>query len=398
MTERHAMLTVARWEFLRFLKPKQQLISFCVTIVINVALGGIGYLISESRAKPVTVGILGVERLGRTAPTVDRVTWRTESRDESALRRQVDDKTIDGYLVVESADSARFVLRDKARWPDRVQRTLDSLRTIRLVSETGVSPTQLAALGSRMVVTTTYTKRARDSSRGDQILAFGILLFVFSGVITGVSYLFTGITGEKQLRVTESVLSAISPQAWLDGKIIGQMGVAIVGITTTYTSLGLMGATAWFVFRDKLPAITLPHVSAFHVVLMVVLALLGMLLWYAALGAFTSTIDDPNNSMRSTALLLPMLPIGVAWSVQDKADSVVATVLSVFPLTSYAVLPVRLAITTTEWWEVPLALVLLVITIWAVRRAGGRLFAAGVQMYGKEPGWREMWRALRATD
>jgi ABC-2 type transport system permease protein len=142
----------------------------------------------------------------------------------------------------------------------------------------------------------------------------------------------------------------------------------------------------------------LPHVSAFHVVLMVVLALLGMLLWYAALGAFTSTIDDPNNSMRSTALLLPMLPIGVAWSVQDKADSVVATVLSVFPLTSYAVLPVRLAITTTEWWEVPLALVLLVITIWAVRRAGGRLFAAGVQMYGKEPGWREMWRALRATD
>lgn len=396
MKERRAVLAVARWEFLRFLKLRQQLISFFVTIAISALLGGAGYLINKSRSKPVTVGLVGIELLGGGAPRVDRLTWTTDTRDESLLRTQLASKTIDGYVVIVSTDSARIVLRDKAKWPDRVQLALDSLRSVRMLATSGITPAQLTALRRRLGIATTYTLRSRDSSQGDKALAFGVLLIVFTGVITGVSYLFTGITGEKQLRVTESVLSAISPQAWLDGKILGQMGVAIVGIFTTISSLALVVATAVFVFRERLPDIPVPNVSGLHAVQVVVLVLLGMLLWYAALGAFTSTIDDPNNSMRSTALMLPMLPIWLAWTVQDKADSGLAIVLSLVPFTSYAVLPVRLAITTPAWWEFPSAVLLLLGAIWIVRRAGGRLFAAGVQMYGKEPGWREMWRALRS--
>jgi len=397
MNEWSAVRAVARWEFLRFLKPRQQLISFCVTIAISALLGGAGYVINKSKAKPVTVGLVGIERLGAAPPPVDRLTWKTDIRDESVLRDLLVTKAIEGYVVIVSADSARVVLRDKAKWPDRVLIALDSLRSAGMLASSGISPAQLAALRSRIALATSYTLRTSDSSGGDKALAFGILLLVFTGVITGVSYLFTGITGEKQLRVTESVLSAISPQAWLDGKILGQMGVAIVGIFTTFSSLSLVAATAWFVLRDRLPPFAMPNVSGLHALQVVLLVLLGMLLWYAALGAFTSTIDDPNNSMRSTSLMLPMLPIWLAWTLQDKADSVLASVLSVVPFTSYAVLPVRLATTTPAWWEFPLAVLLLVCTIWLVRRAGGRLFAAGVQMYGKEPGWREMWRALRSS-
>lgn len=55
---------------------------------------------------------------------------------------------------------------------------------------------------------------------------------------------------------------------------------------------------------------------------------------------------------------------------------------------------IRLAITSTAWWEFPVAVLLLVVTIGVFRRIAGKVFAVGVQPYGKEPSWGEMWRAV----
>lgn len=41
-----------------------------------------------------------------------------------------------------------------------------------------------------------------------------------------------------------------------------------------------------------------------------------------------------------------------------------------------------------------MAVLLLVVTIGVFRRIAGKVFAVGVQMYGKEPSWGEMWRAV----
>ena len=64
-------------------------------------------------------------------------------------------------------------------------------------------------------------------------------------------------------------------------------------------------------------------------------------------------------------------------------------------MTSSAVLPLRLLLAEVAVWEVPVALVLLVATIWLCRRAAGKIFAVGMLMYGKEPSIREMWRWAR---
>ncbi|MGD8781752.1 MAG: hypothetical protein PVH88_22650 [Ignavibacteria bacterium] len=41
------------------------------------------------------------------------------------------------------------------------------------------------------------------------------------GIFLGLAYQFVAITGEKQLRISEVVVAAISPQKWIDGKILG---------------------------------------------------------------------------------------------------------------------------------------------------------------------------------
>jgi ABC-2 type transport system permease protein len=385
---------VARWEFLRFVKLKQQVYSFLIMSGLGLGFGALGYFVAKSRAKPVTVALLSAERFGSALPPVDGVSWRRET-DEAAASRALAAKTLDGYVVVVSPDSARIVLRDKAKWPSRVQAKFIEARRAHAMQQSGITPEQLAAIGARMQFATVFTKRKSDSSAADVAVALAILFLAFTGIMTGAQYLFTGITGEKQLRVTDAILSAIAPGAWLDGKILGQLGVAMVGIANTIGSLTVLGGGVLLVFGDKLPDFDIPWPGIGVLLQVIVLVLLGLVLWYALLGAFTSTIDDPNSSMRSSIMILPMLPMYVAWMLVDKADTPLAAGLSIFPFTSYAALPVRLATTSPALWEFPVAVVLLVAAIWGTRLVGSRLFAAGVQTYGKEPGIREMWAAMR---
>ncbi len=60
---------------------------------------------------------------------------------------------------------------------------------------------------------------------------------VFS-VFAGAGVLFTVITGEKTQRVTEAIVSAVSPQAWIDGKILGT-SLFVLAYLVSYT-IGLV--------------------------------------------------------------------------------------------------------------------------------------------------------------
>ena len=59
------------------------------------------------------------------------------------------------------------------------------------------------------------------------------------------------------------------------------------------------------------------------------------------------------------------------------------------------VMSARLVLSDVAGWEVTLALLLLVLVTLVFRRLAGKVFAAGILMTGKEPTWRELWRALR---
>jgi ABC-2 type transport system permease protein len=55
----------------------------------------------------------------------------------------------------------------------------------------------------------------------------------------------------------------------------------------------------------------------------------------------------------------------------------------------------RLVLSDVAGWEVALALLLLALLTLVVRRAAGKVFAAGILMTGKEPSWGELWQWLR---
>ena len=218
----------------------------------------------------------------------------------------------------------------------------------------------------------------------------GLMLY---GVFVSLSFFFVGITGEKRDRVTEQVVAAVSPQTWIDGKLLG-ITLAAIGSTLVF-ALGML--TVYMGFKAFKGELALPQLGLgpVEVALFLTSCMLGLAMWNCFFAATAATINDPNTSARSGLLFLALIPVFMVWMVTDRPDGLAMRVMMLVPLTAPAAIPVRYLAGSPAVWEIALALLLLVATIWLFRRLAGKIFALGILMHGKEPSLREMWRWLR---
>jgi ABC-2 type transport system permease protein len=399
MTRWQQTVEVARWEFARFVKWRQQLIGLAVMLVVGFAAGFIGRAVAKSESKPVRVAAVGAAALGFALPESAPVVW-DDSRtwNESDAREAVANETLGGVLVIKSATEAELVLRKRAGWSEPLERALNTARQQATMARLVTEPEDLAALMTPMrFATSIVAAGVAPVAKSTKIVTVAILGFGLTILISGFGTLFVGITGEKTHRVTEQMMAMVRPQTWMDGKIIGLSGAAIAGTLILFAGFAILGRAVPAALGR--PAITLPPiVSDYGVLALIILVtLLGIAMWFSFMAALAATIDDPNSSTRSLLLFVPMLPMGLAFGLLDKADSTVAQVLSIVPLTSMAVLPLRLVLTSVAWWEVVLSLVALVGAVLLFRTAAGKVFATAMLMHGKEPSFREIWRWVRTS-
>jgi ABC-2 type transport system permease protein len=397
MTRWAQVRMVAQWEFGRFVKWKQQFIGLAV--MVAVAGLGQGFLALKARSTPdaVRVVVVGAGRLGFPLPAVAEVRWDTLAAvDAAGARVLVRDDSAAGALLVRDGSTSELVIRRRGAWTQPLEGALAAARQQRAFAALPITPADRERLAGGFTVTlTTVTASGAQVSRGARMVALAILAFGLTVLFTGFATLFTGITGEKQQRITEQMIAMVSPQTWMDGKILGLAGAATVGAAIFFGG-GSLVLRAVPLFGDGEP-FALPAAASDVPLLLLVLLVtaLGVLMWFSFMAAVAATIDDPNSSSRSLLLFVPMLPMGIAFSLLPKADSVLAQVLSVVPLTSMGMLPARLLTTHVPWWEVVASVALLAGTAWLFRRLAGTIFATGMLLYGKEPSLAEVVRWAR---
>ena len=393
MTAWHMTWEVARWEFRRFLKPKQLLISMVTMLVTGSVTFGIARVIGRGRVDVANVALVGGDRIGLAADTLGkRVVLQPRTLgSEAALRDSAQRGDLDGLLVVHDAGRAELIVRRDPPWRMELEQALNGVAVRHRLAESGLEAGALQRLAAPMSVELTAAPGG-GPGRGERLLTGAVLTLSLLGLTIGMGFIFAGITGEKQQRVTEQVISAIKPQQWIDGKILGLAGVALVNTLVTAVTFG--GLFATFMLATG-RSFTLTVDQPWLIPLLVLFPLLGFALWFAFLSAVAATIDDPHTSTKGSLLMIPLIPVAVAGLLFTRADTTIAQFFGVFPLTSSSVLPLRLLLAEVAPWEVPLALALLAGVIWVLRRAAGKIFALGMLMYGKEPTIREMWRWAR---
>lgn len=398
MSRFRIVLEIARWEFFRWFKLKDQIITLLIAIVLSLALGWGQSFLGQSATDGVTVVVLNRDLLPKRVPFESRIVLnQPEGKNEHELREAVARREIDGLLLLKSLDEAELVVYKDPLWKSELQQYLTLERRQVKMEHLNISENQLAEVFSPFNITVTYADPAREQTTLAERISAGILIgLMFVGVFYGAASQFVAITGEKQLRVTEQIISAVTPQQWIDGKILGISAFAFVRtVGFAFSVLAFVLALNLFGWRLQIP---IEFSNPSIVFVLVVLSIGGFLFWNVFCAALAATINDPNTSSKTAYVFVPIIPsIGFAFAAFKNPDSLLMQILTLLPITSPAVLSARLVLTDVAVWEVVLALALLIVAIVLMRTAAGKIFHLGVLMYGKEPTVKEMVRWMRET-
>ncbi|WP_022892890.1 ABC transporter permease [Agromyces subbeticus] len=184
------------------------------------------------------------------------------------------------------------------------------------------------------------------------LVAFGFGIVFFMSAITFGSTISQSVVEEKQTRVVEILLSAVSARALLTGKVIGNsvlafgqiLAIAVLAIlglmlTDQQVLLGVLGASViWFV--------------VFFAIGFVMLAAL-----FAASAALVSRAEDIG-SVTTPVTMLVMIPYFLVIFFND--NPVVLAIMSYVPFSAPVGMPMRIFLGQAEWWEPIVSLVILV--------------------------------------
>lgn len=387
-------LEIAGWEFRRYFKWKDLLVGFLFFTLLSGGVFFAGKLLGSS-SRQFTVAVLGQGELARELPQGSRLQWvPAAGRSEEELRAAVKTGELDALLLVDRERISTLVVRKEAVFQAEIQALLDAEALKARLAARGLTAEDLSSLLAPAKLEVVYEGGAGPKSKAVKTTAMILVLAMLLGTFLSLSYIFTGITAEKQQRVTEQVIAIVGPQPWIDGKILGIAAyvLSLLG-NMSFGSLLLVTAT-WSLKGGAFPLAAVPLGSFF---LCALLTVLGLLLWNAFFAAIAATVNDPNTSQKSQVLFLPLLPLLLGLTVLKNPDSLLSQVLAILPFTSPAALPARYALSVVSPIEVVAAILLLVATILFFRRAAGRIFEIGMLMYGKEPSWNEIVKWARTA-
>ncbi len=391
MSDRRQVLEIARWEFGRYFKWRD--VAITAVIVVGMAAASYGLSWWQSRSA-TTAKVAVIAPIAVTAPS-PRVTFERHAAAElPELRERVDREDLDGVLVIEPP-SVTVIAKSRPSWlGDARAAATGALQSIRLDS-LGVSAGDVAAALAPAEVELDLLDGADDTARPSLAAAL-VVAGMMACLLIGLTHLFVGITGEKQQRVTEQVFVMTTPQALMDGKLLGLGTLAVVSTL----QLGVVGLVAYEIFGDGVASSLVAAFSSVgpgQLAALLAFGALGFGFWFALSAAWFASIDDPTSSARSNALMLPLLPLSAAFIGLSDPGSAMMQVLGLVPFTSMTVMPAHMVLAEVSVVEVLASLALLAGSVFALRRAAARAYEAGMLMYGKEPSLREMWRWLRAS-
>jgi len=378
---------IALFEFKRYFKWKQEIIS------IVLMFAGIGFSmvwphLKAALDKDYQVAIMG----DFVPPKLSGFQFSAVSPSTKAEVLKNIGETWHAVIEIEGKgeqERLQLTVKEKASWQAKLKTSLQNWQQERQIASLPLTDLQRKQITELPDIKTVMLKPEKDDkNEKGRTLVSGALLFLLTiGIFSGFGYLFTGITSEKQNRVTEQLLTLITPAQWIEGKILG-ISLFCFKTMFSYGLLFFLFIHGVAVISDK-PEVSLP-IGAFELLTTILFVILGMLLVNSFMAAFAATIDDPNHSSRSIMMFLPAIPVGLAYSGIDNAEGMMMQVLSIFPLTSFAAMPLRMAHTDVPMWQWFLSVTLLAACLWWFKSAATRVFTMGIRMYGKEPSWKQL--------
>jgi ABC-2 type transport system permease protein len=375
MSARRVIPLVAWREIRERLRSPAFLWSTLIMLVIVGASSALPMVLQQETTYSVAVvapGPRGLEAaFQRAAGPFDAEVRLQAVESAAAGRKELDARRIDALLLL-AAD--RIVFRDGV--DAQLAAAADAaVRTVRR---------RLPPVPELAIATLEPAEETSEDAEA-MVAMLGAALLLGALAIYG-QWVLAGVVEEKSNRVVELILATVRPRHLLVGKVVG---IGLLGLTQLALVAGLAAVLLAAGVYDA------PSSLGRSVALVVPWFALGFALYavaYATAGALAAQQQDANSAGQPvTYTLLAAFFVGYAALAAD-AESTIAHVLTVFPLTASLVLPARSALVGVPLWEHVLALGLVLASIYALVRLAGRVYAQGLLHTGSRLPVRAAWR------
>jgi ABC-2 type transport system permease protein len=357
------------------------------------------------------------------APVVERVAPADLPRAVDRATLEVQHKVRRGYLVLDSATLAGT----RAVYAGRNAGSMGDVEELRSLVRQQVLAHRLATVGldsahvadlvtTRLdLVTEKIGDQGREKGSGLGAFAVGYLLafLMYMMIILYGQMILRGVMEEKTTRVAEVVVSSVTTDTLLAGKILG---VGAVALTQVFAWLGLSAAMGIYVLPLLLRNVVaspaagsagapttaavmaaLPSMSLFAALAMLGFFLIGFLFYsalFAAVGAMVSSQEDAQQASMPVMLLLVSSIIFMG-PIATNPSSTVARTMSLLPFSAPILMPLRMTLVAVPWYEVLGALAGVAVAAVLATWLSARIYRVGLLMYGKKPSFAELARWVR---
>lgn len=309
--------------------------------------------------------------------------WKTyESVDE--VKKAVEAGDVEAGFVMESPMDVTYVVNDLSMYDylgDMFSQTLSECYKQQYLMDKGLTAEEIAESESFYV---NVTEEVLGKDGGENYWYTYVLVFVVYFLIIFYGQMIaTSVTTEKSNRAIEILVTSVSPNSLICGKVLAGAiaGVLQAGIIlgSGFISYGFV-KEAWGGLLDFLF-----DIPTNVLLIYVVFAVLSYLLYafiFGMLGALVSKTEDISKSS-SPVLMIYIASFMIAiFGMTSNSNSIVMKVASYVPFTSGNAMFVRVAMGSVPIWEVLVSVVILAVSCVIAGVLAAKIFRFGTLHYG----------------
>jgi len=370
-----------------------------VVTALVVAAGILVPSLIKSSSAPTRIGLVGssaqalAPTLERTAAAAKTKVTVTKIPDDEAARADVLAGKLDVALIV-GPSSARVEVKKSVNPTIRavLQSSVDSVHVRQALAQAGLPVSKVPSALAPVAVTTVALKPPPPDQTARSVAAIAAALLMYVSLALYGTAVATGVAQEKTSRTAEVLLGAIRPSELLSGKVIG-IGLTGLGQLTIAAAAGLIANA--LVHSTKIPGSVWVLIPTFLICFLAGFTLYAFA--YAAAGALVARQEEVQFVTMPIGLLL-LVSYLLVYAVIGSPDATWVKVVSFFPPLTASLMPARIALGHVAPWELPLAALIMALSIWGMIRLASRVYANALIYSGARLSWKAAMQLSEARE
>ena len=402
---------ILKWEYINRVKTKLFLIT---TFVLPFFMAGMMYLpMMLMDLEPDEITEIGLvyddsvqDLLGRFQSQMDSNYRLSDGNPQFIFSRFPNEKTaldsvlsksINGFLFIPASvqDSGQVnyfslslsnikLYRNLSRILNQVvieQRMLDQNIDVSLVGQ----------LSRRIAFETFEIDEDGETSEGDELSSFLVpylfLMILFMTVFMSGQLLLRSVMEERTSRTIEILLSSVTPDELMQGKILG---LGALGMTQMVFYLTVALAATHY---KELAVIEFSQIPIF-----LIYFITGYLFYaaiFAAMGTFFTSEQEAQQSSGIISIVAVLPIVFASYFITNPGSAFTIGSSYIPPLTPFMMI-IRLGTGSVEMPEIIYTTILMIISCWVMLKLSGKIFRTAVLLYGKKISVKEVIRWIRA--